>query len=71
MLKYNSLEDKMKTLKLTLALLFFVTSITFEEQILKTSQNVLVSNWSVSFGIQTSHAVKFLADDSFQSVNFE
>ncbi len=61
----------MKPLKLTIATLFFVSSITIEDQVLKTSQNVLVSNWSVSFGIQTSYAVRYLAEQSFDTVNFE
>jgi hypothetical protein len=61
----------MKTLKLTLATLLFVTSITFDEQILKTSDNVLISKWSVSFGIQTSHALIMAPQEQFLDINFE
>jgi hypothetical protein len=65
-------EDGMKTLKLTFAALLFVTSISFDEQILKTSKNVLISNWSMSFGIQSSHALVRAIDNGMQdSVNFE
>jgi hypothetical protein len=72
MLKYINLEDFMKTLKLTLAALFFVTSITFDQQVLKTSENLFISKWSVSFGIQTSHALmRYLDDGVNDSVNFE
>ncbi len=61
----------MKTLKLTLASILFVTSITFDEQILQTSENVLVSKWSVSFGIQTSHALMMAPQESFDMLQFE
>ncbi len=56
----------MKTFKLTLASILFVTSITFDTQIIKTSENVLVSNWSVSFGVQTSHALMCIDCDQMQ-----
>ncbi len=60
----------MKTFKVTLAIVFFVTSINFNEQVLKSSDNVLISKWSVSFGIQSSHALRMALEDQF-SVNFE
>lgn len=52
----------MKAFKLIVAAAFFVTSLTFEEQILRTSDNILVSKWSVSFGIQTSKALMAVQD---------
>lgn len=47
----------MQSLKLTFALVLFVTSISFDEQVIKTSENVLISKWSVSLGIQSAHAL--------------
>jgi hypothetical protein len=60
----------MKSLKVLLAVSFFVTSITFHEQVLKTSDNVFMSKWSVTFGMQTSHAVMLAIEDMFIT-NFE
>lgn len=57
-MKYNSVtpwEVYMKFFKLFIAAAFFVTSVTFEEQIL-VSKAGIDSTWDVTFSTPVSHA---------------
>lgn len=52
----------MKSIKLMLAMALFVTSVSFQEQVIVTDQG-LASNWEVSVGTSNAMALEAMANE--------